>query len=126
MNDEPLFNADITYRYRDSASNVRLSDFKSKKKGSTLSQLFGGIVIAGYQSLTDTKVQEWWDKGIIERNVNNLRKINIDTNGIQGLSKTDAIRLYKVFFKKLTIKQVSKPFSSFDNFTWYSLGVAEK
>ena len=126
MSEEPVFNADITYKYRDSSSNVRLSDFKSKKKGSTLSQLFGGIVIAGYQSLTDDKVQEWWDKGIIERNISNLRRMNVETNGSQGLSKTDAVRLYKVFFNKLSVKQVSSPFNSFDGFNWYGLGVDKK
>lgn len=126
MSEKPIYYADVTYRYKDSNSNVRLSDFKSKKKGSTFNQLFGALTISGYQSLTDEKIQEWWDKGIIEKNVRYLRQMNVDTDGEKGLSKTDCIRLYKVFFKKLTIKQVSKPFSSFDNFTWHSIGVAEK
>jgi len=126
MSEKPIYFADVTYRYLDSKSKVMVSDFKSKKKGSTFNQLFGALTISGYQSLTDEKIQDWWDKGIIEKNVRYLRQMNVDTDGEKGLSKTDAVRLYKVFFDKLSVKQITVPFSSFDNFTWYSLGVAKK
>lgn len=124
-NDSPKYHVDITAKYSGSNGEIRLSDFKSKKKGVTFSQAFGGMVILAYSVLRSEVIQEWWDQGKIQSNIERLRRMDIESGGIHGLSRTYALRLYKVIIPKLTIEQRKKPFTTLDFFTREELGLDE-
>jgi len=125
MNDEPTYYASITAKYKDSNAIIRFADFKSKKKGSTFNQLFAGLTIAGYQSLTNGKVSEWWAKGIVHKNISRLREIYVDSEGRNGISRMSALRVYKVILPKLTMPQLKSPIVTFDRFTMKELGLED-
>lgn len=120
---EETYHADVTVKYKDSNSVARISDMKSKKKGMTLTQFFGGMTLLGYHVLSNKKAQEWWDKGIIHKNITNLRKMNIESGNKNFLSRTGALRAYKVIVWKLTPEQRKKPVHTYDNFTRDEIGL---
>lgn len=125
-NSNPKYHVDMTAKYTDSNGVVRLSDFKSKKKGLTFNQTFGGMVIFGYSVLKSEIVQKWWDEGKIQSNIERLRKMDIESGGIHGLSRTHALRLYKVISQKLREDQRKGPFTSMDFFTREEAGMLKE
>lgn len=108
----PKINVNVSMKYPESNTPFMLA---SKKNGSTIPQFLETMHLAGYQFLEKENLKVLYERGDIDHNITSLRKVFENTKGTWGLSKTGALRCYKLVYSKLPPEVVRRP--TYDGFT---------
>lgn len=113
----PKLNVNVSMKYPDSHTPFILA---SKKNGSSIPQFLETMHLAGYHFLEPENLVNLYIRGDIDHNITSLRKVFENTKGVWGLSKTGALRCYKLIYSKLPASVARRP--TYDGFTKQELG----
>lgn len=95
---------------------VNYKNRMSLKRGENPRKLSVAISELFLEMQQPEKVQEWYLKGLYDRGITNQRKAFIESDGIDGISRSDALKRYKLIRSKLLPGQFVFA-RTFDGFT---------
>lgn len=120
---------DVKLRYKDDSGVLHHINRKSKKGGDNLRKATASLETLSFYAWLDKiqadAIRKLYEAGLYDHLIGNLRRHFIETNGLSGISRSEALQRYKYLYSFLSKEQLENRKPTFDNFSESDLNISK-